>query len=412
MEHTPSGQTAAVHPLDALRYPAFRLLWGGTLAASLAQQVQWVASSYLVYEITGSPFLLGLTGLFRALPLFLFSLAGGALADAVDRRKLLLITQSAATLISAGLTLLALESGLEVWHLYAATFLTASTSALFNPSRMALVPRRVPPAVLMNAVTFNTVAQQSSMLVGPVLAGLIVGAWGAAGAYGLCALGFGISVAASIGLPGGASPAGRERPGSLASVAAGVRFVGKQPALMALLALDFGVTFLAAYRFIMPVFAKDILGVGPEGLGLLLAAPGAGALVGSVSVIALGNVRHKGALVLGTTALFGLGVIAFSGSTWVPLSVALAALLGYLDSVSVITRNTIILLMTPDALRGRVQSVVQIVVQGSPALAGLQVGTVAALIGAAPALALGGLLCLGMVGLVRLRVPALWHAPA
>ncbi|MCX6021754.1 MAG: MFS transporter, partial [Chloroflexi bacterium] len=390
----PAQEPPPPQHFDALKISAFRLLLVGSVATGLAQQMQWVASGFLVYDLTGSAWLLGLTGLFRAAPVFLFSLIGGALADAVDRRKVMLFCQSLAAAVSAGVALLAWSGALEVWHLYAATFLTAVSSALFNPTRMAMTPYLVPRNLLTNAVTFNTVAQQTSQLLGPAAAGIALAAFHGRGAFALCSAAFAISVAASIGLPSNKAAADGAPRSRTEHLAGGLHFVRAEPIMIGLLVMDWGVNILTGgVRTLMPVFAKDVLMVGPDGLGVLSGAPGLGAILG----------------VIATLRLYSAILVAFSLSTWFPLSVLLLAGVGYFDSFAMVMRNTMILMITPDALRGRVQSVVQMVTATGPALAGVLSGAVASAFGAGAALALGGALSLALVGLVHLRIPAVWR---
>jgi MFS family permease len=381
-----------VSPLAALGHRNFRLLYLGLLVSTLGSQITRAASAWLIYDLTGSAAALGLAGLFAALPLIPVSLFGGALADAVERRRLLLATQAAAFLTVAALAALSATGQISVWHLYAANFMITSVGVLDRPARQALIPSLVPPEQLFNAYTLMTTLMQAASLIGPMLAGLMLAAGGPAWAFAFNALTF-VAVAVALLLMDVPPVSGGGRAVSLGSVGEGLRFVWSQPIIVGLLGLDVVAMLFGYYQTLLPVFAIR-LGVGPEGYGLLAAAPAAGSLTGATIMLMVGRLRRPGWVMLGAVAGYALGLIGLGLSQWFLMSLACGGLLGLTDAISVTIRHTATQLNTPDELRGRVSSVFQISVQGGNSVGALNAGFAAALLGAGPATILGGSLVL------------------
>jgi len=381
-------------PWAALASPNYFLLWIGFIVVNLGNQALQVANLWQVYELSRSPLELGLTGLFQALPLLIFGIYGGVLADVFERRRLLLASQGlrfAAVLLLAALT----QAGdAEVWHVYALTFANTVFGMLDRPARQAIIANVVPREHLFSAVSLQVASVQVTRLVGPSLAGVGIAALGLAATYHAITL----SVVATVALLLVMRVPGRqERAAGGASPRAaleGLRFLLNTPLLIGLIALDTGITFFGAFRPLLPIVAEEVLQVGPAGLGALFAAPGLGAVVGSAAVVLMGERRRQGALVLAATLLYGLCVIPLGYSQWFLVSLALAGGLGLFDAFGATVRQTAVQLATPDVLRGRVTSVHQMFSMGAPSLGYVQIGIMAALIGEAAAMALGGALCL------------------
>jgi MFS family permease len=386
-----------VPPLAALGHREFRLLYIGLLVSTMGSQITRAASAWLIYELTGSAFALGLAGLFAALPLIPMSLLGGALADAVERRRLLLATQALALLTVAALAALTATGLVAVWHLYAANFLITIVGVLDRPARQALVPSLVPPAHLLNAYTLMTALGQAASLVGPVLAGLALATAGPAAAFGLDALTF-LAVVLALLLMDVPPVVGGGRRISLGSIGEGLRFVRSKPIIVGLLGLDVVAMLFGYYPTLLPVFA-DLLDVGPQGFGLLTAAPAAGSLLGAGIMLLVGRLRRPGWVMLAAVAGYAVGLMGLGLSTRFPLALACGALLGFTDAISMAIRHAATQLNTPDALRGRVSSVFQISVQGGNSVGALDAGFAAALLGAGPATVVGGGLVLVAVAL-------------
>jgi MFS family permease len=394
-------------PFVALRYRDFRLLWLGQLVSQAGTQMAVVGLSWQLYEITGSAASLGLIGLCRFLPLLIFSLGSGVLADAIDRRRLMLCSQTAMCLLASMLALATWRGGISAPLIYLIVTLLATASTFDGPARQALIPNLVPREHLSNALSLNIIVWQLATIVGPTLAGLLI-AWrrSADAVFALDALSFG-AVIISLLLIRVRRVAGERQPVSLRAALDGLRFVRGTPILFWTMALDFVATFFAGAMTLLPIFAKDILAVGPQGLGLLYAAPSIGAVLTGLIMAYIGNVRRQGWTILIAVALYGLctAIFGISRSFW--LSCLMLAGLGAADTVSMVIRNTLRQHLTPDNLRGRMVSVNQIFFAGGPQLGEIEAGLVAQVFGAATSVWTGGLACVIAVALVALGVPQL-----
>lgn len=373
----------------ALRHPEFRNLWLGTIVSTAGTQMTVVAVAWHVYLLTDSPVALGLIGVFKAVPVIVLGLGGGVVADARDRRKLLLATQSVLALVSAMLAVATWTGTATPWVLYAGVGLAASATAFDNPARAAIVPSLVPREHLANALSLNILAWQTATIVGPGLAGLAIARYGVGFVYALDAVSFAAVMAAVYTLrprprEGGAPAAGLE------AVREGLRFVFRTPILTSTMLLDFFATFFGQATVLLPIFADEVLRVGPAGLGQLYAAPAAGAVLAGAALSATSRMRRYGVVVLSSVAVYGAATILFGASTWFPLTLLALAGVGAADAVSTVARQTIRQLVTPDAMRGRMTSINMIFFRGGPQLGEFEGGAVAALVGAPAAVVIGG----------------------
>ncbi|MGH7826401.1 MAG: MFS transporter [Candidatus Binatia bacterium] len=392
MSDEPSGNIdppVSPAPWASLRYRNYSLLFLLSLFATAAQQMRQAQNLYQVYELSGSTVQLGLTGLAQGIPIFAFGLFGGTLADFIDRKRLLFITTFGNLLVAVTLGILTITELIQVWHILLATALTSALNIVLNPTRMALISHVVPRSHLTNAVSLNSSVSQGSHFIGPMLGGLSL-AWMSTGnAYLFNAL-FYIPAAVAIVLL--EVPAndriGREK-FSMASFLGGVRFLFSEPIILTLVMLDFIVIGVGFYRPLLPVFAKDILFVGPAGFGMLSSAPAVGGIIGTVALLAIGDVKSKGLLVLGSflTYALALGVFAISTSFW--LSLLLLGAMGLANSLQAVMRQTTFHLLTPDPVRGRAFAVFNMFSQGANAVGAAEVGFVAALMGATGSLLFG-----------------------
>ena len=392
-----------VRPWSSLAFPSYRLLWTASLLSTMGLQMRQFANVWQVYEMTGSPLKLGLTGLFQALPLFTIGLFAGAVTDAVDRRKLLIVSQAINLLLALALGVLTFTGQVQLWHIYAVTSLTSAVNVFGQPARVSLISATVPRTHMMNAITLNQVIQQSAQLVGPTLAGLVVAWAGASSAYFLNAALFVPALAGLWALRVETNPPTGVRGLRLSAVTAGLNFVRSTPILLGLIMLDTTATLFGSYRALMPIFAKDILDVGPAGLGALFSAPALGAVVGTLGILSLGNVQRKGIMVLISTSLYACALVFFGMSHWFGISLALAGTLGLLDSMGVSVRQTTVQLRTPENMRGRATSIQQIFAMGSPSLGYLMAGTMASAVGPQVTLFLAGGVIVTVVALIALR---------
>jgi len=405
----PLEAPAKIRAWSSLLYRDFRLVWGSGVLAALAVQVRNVAGIYQVYQLTGSPFQLGLTGFLQALPFVVFGLFAGAVADVFDRKKLLLATIFLQLVPSLTLGLLTATGAIQVWHIYVFTLLGAFVEVFNWPARSALIPRLVPQTILMNAVTLNTMIIQTTFLLGPAIGGVLIDRTGLAPAYFWSAV---MIVPALFAIPAvrrSGEPEGVRRTVNLRSIVEGVEFIWIQRIILSLFLLDFGVTLFGFYRPILPIFAADVFKTGASGLGALYAAPSAGSLIGSIALLMMGNIRRKGIAVVVAAMLFGASLALLGLAQWFWLAVAIVIFLGIADSVSVAIRRTVVQLLAPDEMLGRASSLITVFAQATNGLGALLAGAAAQAIGVTNALLIGSGLCFVMIFATCCAIPQLWR---
>jgi MFS family permease len=394
-----------IPPWASLAFPNYRLLWAAAFLGTMGLQMRQFANAWQVYELSGSALQLGLTGLFQAAPLFVVGLFAGTVADAADRRKLLMVTMAVNLVLALVLALLTGSGVIQVWHIYVMTALTSTVNIFQQPARTALISGLVPRTHLLNAITLNQVINQVARLSGPFAGGFLLAAAGGEAAYLANAVLF-ISALLALAAMRTAGTDGVQRRERVTGKALleGLQFVWATRVIAALIMLDIVATVFGGFQPLLPVFAKDILGLGPAGLGILTAAPGFGSLAGASALLWIGNVRRKGWLMLVSVFGFAGALVLFGLSTWVVLSVVAVALLGMLDSMSVSVRQTSVQLLTPDRLRGRTTSINQMFAMGAPSLGYIVAGGMAEAWSAPAAMVIGGV----VVGVVVLAVGVLW----
>jgi MFS family permease len=385
-----NGETRApLRPWASLRYRDYRFLFLLSLFATTAQQMRQTQNFYQVYELSGSAFMLGLTGLAQGVPIFALGIFGGTLADFLDRKKILLITVFGNLFVAVILGILTLAELIQVWHILAATALTSALNIVLNPTRMSLISHLVPRSHLTNAVALNSSVSQGAHFIGPMLGGLSL-AWMSTGnAYLLNAL-FYLPAAVAIVLlviPT-VDETTRER-FSLASFFGGVRFLFSEPIVLTLVMLDFAITGVGYYRPLLPIFAKDILFVGPAGFGMLSSAPAIGGVIGTLTLLTIGDVTSKGQLAIWSFLAYAAALGVFALSVSFTLSLILLGVLGLANSLQAVMRQTTFHLLTPDHVRGRAFSVFNMFSQGANSVGATEVGFMAALFGAPGSLLFG-----------------------
>jgi MFS family permease len=356
--------------------------------------MQFVAINWHVYLLTKSAFALGLVGLFRGIPIIICSLAGGVVADAVDRKRLMVVTQTV-MLVSAALLTAGTRAGLRsVWPIYVLSGLASAASAFDVPARQALMPTLVPTEDFPNAVSLGIMVFNVATIGGPAIAGFVLAESGPAIIYGANSLSFLAVIAALVAMRTTGEPdSQRERKDAL-SVAAlkeGLRFVWQTPIIVQTMTLDFAATFFASATLLLPIFAQERLHVGARGYGFLAAAPAIGSVLTALFLARLGTLQRQGRLVVASVAVFGVATAAFGVSTVYWLSLLMLAITGAADTVSTVLRQTIRQLVTPNHLRGRMTSINMMFFMGGPQLGEWEAGTVAALIGAPLSVVTGGL---------------------
>lgn len=380
----------------ALRHRDFRLLWMGQIVSVTGSQMQLVAINWHVYLLTKSAFALGMVGLFRGLPIVICSLLGGVVADVMDRKRLMVATQSV-MLVSAGLlTVITLAGSKSVWPIYILTGISSAAVAFDIPARQALMPALVPPEDFANAVSLGLIVFNLATIVGPSIAGLILASHGPAVVYGANAFSFLAVIFALIAMQTTGRVTEESELATRVSFNAlkeGLSFVRRTPIIVQTMTLDFVATFFASATALLPIFAEEILKVGARGLGLLAAAPAVGALVTAFVMARMGAFKHQGRLVVGSVAIFGLATTAFGLSWAFWFSMVMLIVTGAADTVSTVLRQTIRQLSTPNYLRGRMTSINMVFFMGGPQLGEVEAGVVAAFIGAPLSVVMGGIGC-------------------
>ena len=398
-------------PYASLRHPNFRWFIVSLLTMNVATQLQAVVVSWQVYALTHDPLSLGLIGLAKALPFIGFALPAGHLADRTGRLGIARVALTALLGCSLSLLWFTVRPGMihpgRVWPVYLVIFLSGIARSFLQPSRTALSAELVPRPLYPNAVTWRSSTWQLAAVLGPALGGLIYGFGDPTAAYTVDVV---LMLAALLALARiDHAPKPRERSGEslLESLASGVRFVRGQPVVLGALALDLFSVLLGGATALLPVFADEILHVGPQGLGLLRAAPAAGAVVMSLILAHRPPLRRAGRTLLVNVALFGVSMIAFGLSRSFVLSLGTLAVSGMVDTVSVVVRSTLLQVLTPEHLLGRVSSVNAIFIGSSNEIGAFESGVAAKLLGTVPSVVFGGLATLAVVAVTAVRVPAL-----
>jgi MFS family permease len=379
---------------------------GSRFCAAAATTMLRAAVAWHVFALTGSAFHLGLIGLVQFVPSFALVLVGGAAADSFDRRRIMVAAQSVALLAGAVLVAAMARGALSLPVLYAVIVVVAAAGAFDSPARAALLPTLVPRAAFPRAVTIAATSQALAFATGPAVAGVLIAAAGVGSAYAVYA---GLLAASLVGLAQlrPERPAGGTRAITVRAIREGLGFVRRSPVVLGCMTLDMLAVIFASATALLPIYASDILGVGPTGYGLLSSALEAGALVTSVVLVVLPPLRRAGRALLGAVAVYGLATIVFGLSRSFPLSIAAYVLVGVADQVSVVMRGTAIQLETPDELRGRVSAVSLLFIQASNQLGAAEAGFLAALTSAPFAVVGGGIAALAVVAGVGAALPAL-----
>lgn len=405
------SQPARHDPYAALRIPNFRWFVTSLLAMTVATQIQAVVVSWQIYELTHDPLSLGLIGLAEAVPFIGFALFAGHIADRINRLRVSLMALAVLLACSLALFGFTLRPGIiavhRVWPIYAVIFVSGIARSFLQPARSALGAELVPRPLYPNAVTWRSSAWQLAEVVGPAIGGLVYGFGSARAAYGVDAALMTVGVLSLTRMRHSPRPSPPSGESFLESLATGLRFVRGQPVVLGALSLDlFSVLFGGAVA-LLPVFAAEILHVGPQGLGILRASPAVGAVLMSLAMAHRPPLRRAGRTLLLSVALFGLSMIGFGLSRNFFLSTTLLALSGMVDTVSVVIRSTLLQVLTPDHLLGRVASVNAIFIGSSNELGAFESGTAARLIGTVPSVVLGGVLTLVVVAVTAIKVPSL-----
>lgn len=386
----------------------FTLLWIGSLVSNSGSWMQIVAQGWLVYQLTGSAFALGVVGIARAIPMVIFPPMGGVIADRFPRLKLLKTTQVINLVLGLLMAILTDIGLITVWQLVLLGFLGGLVNSFDQPTRQAMLPDLVRREDLTKAVALNSSAWQGAALFGPSIAGIAVATIGVAGAFYMNAVSF-LAVVAALylmkGVPEYSTRSGPKR-GLTTDLIAGLRFVRATPLVLALLAISTVVGFFGrSFQQFLPVFATDVFDQGSVGLGLMMSMPGAGTLVGAAVIAVLSDARRKGFIFLFSTFLFGTTLVLFSIDTIFVVALGLLFLTGLFQLVSGSMMSAMIQLETPGQMRGRVMSLSTVTYQGFSPFGGLFIGGLAGAIGTSEAVALSAAICALIAVVALLTVP-------
>ncbi len=401
-----SGGERRELPVTVLRHRDYRLIWAGEAISGLGTQMHAIALSWQVFELTGSVALLGVLGLVRAISLMTVSLAGGAIADSVNRRQLLIVTNLILLLLSAGLAIATYAGVVNVLLLFAVAALVAAVSSFDGPARQALIPTLVPRKQIPDAMSVNILTGNVADMFGPAVGGFAIAFIGIAGTYTIDAFSFLAVVLALLLMEYRDSARVRIARGSVAMVAEGLRFVRNSPVIYGIMLLDFLATILGATVALTPVFADVIFDAGPQGLGLLNSAPAIGAVVGAAVMSIVAPPKRPGRVILGAIACYGVFLAAFGLAPNIWIALVFLAGYGASDAVSMTMRHTIRNLATPDDLRGRVAATHSTFSSGGPRLGEFQTGLMASAIGIRATPVIGGIGCIVVAVLISRFIPA------
>jgi MFS family permease len=394
-----------VRPLRESR--DFRLLWSGQLVSMLGRQITVVAIPYQVFSLSRSTLAVGLLGAAQVVPLVGASFFGGVLADRLDRRRLLLATNAALAACSAVLAVAALRGDPPAWFVVAMAACIAGFAAVDQPARAATIPSLVPRALLPAAMALNFALFSIGMIIGPAVGGLIIGGVGLGAAYLVDVATFGVAIAAVV-LMSAQPPRGAVVESPLRAIATGLRHLRRQRVILGTYAADLDAMIFGMPRALFPVLAVQTFHTGASGLGLLYAAPAAGALATVMTTGWLRRAHRLGRIVVLAVTAWGAAITlaGLFGVFWAAL--LLLAVAGGADAVSAVCRSTIVQSTTPDHIRGRVASASSMVVVGGPYVGDLEAGAVGAAFTPQVSFVSGGLLCLAGIGAVALAFPELW----
>ncbi len=393
----------------ALAFRDFQFFWAHGLFLGAARNMREMLTFLLVFQLSDSALQLGLTGLFQGGPAIVFGFIGGALADTVNRKKLIVLTQVANIASGAILVGLIFSDLVQVWHLWGLTAFWSSVAVLGRPAQRAYVPRLVPKEHLMNAVTWYGALSQSTLFIGPMIAGFLVAFVGIGWAYvgNVAVLTLTLLSAMAIRTSGAPDVPGAKP--SVRTVWEGVLFVRKTPILLSAMVMDTGVMSVGFVRPLLPILALDVYHAGEAGLGVMNAVTAVGAALGTLVLLKAGDVKRKGALIILAYGTYALGLAVLGLAPWFWLALSALALLGFMDVVAFTIKQALIQIIAPDNFRGRAASLSSILSNTGNAAGAVEMGSLASVAGAPGALIINSGIAMGMVVGIGLRWIGLWR---
>lgn len=392
---------------SSLKFPDFRYYYLGTTFSEIGSQMQVVAINWQVYELTGSAASLGFVGLSAFLAIIIFSLPAGLVVDKLNRKKLLLLSQILPAILAVIFAAMTLTKTITPMAIYILVFLNFAARSLQGPSRQSIIPQLVPKEYFINAFSLQTMSRQVSLMLGPAIAGFVIQFFNVEGVYLFNAVSFIIYIFMLIPINIKPHEVVSEVSYSFKSIWEGIHFVFTNQILIYTMALDFIANFFSSATTLLPIFAKDIFNIGPQGLGLLYSAPAIGSTIAGLVLASVHKISNQGLWILGGVLLYGAATIGFGFSSSFTVAVILLSLVGIGDMISTVIRSTIRQLLTPDHLKGRMIAVNTIFVQGGPMAGEAEAGFVAQLFGAPFSVISGGVITVALTLLIAWRVPKL-----
>jgi MFS family permease len=395
-------------PYAALRFRDYRLFVVGRFLLILGYQMQSVAIGWELYERSGSALLLGGVGLVQVIPIMLLTLPAGQVADQFDRRRTILIAEALLIACALALAYLSWQRG-PIWLIYGCLLLNGVGRAFNKPATDALLPQLLPLQIFSNAATWSSVGFQLASVSGPALAGVMIAIQKSA--IGVYLVDTGVTIICFLlfaAISKNSKPGNSSQPLTLSSLGAGIHFLRHNRVILAAMVLDLFAVLLGGATTLLPIFARDILQVGPAGLGWLRAAPSMGAVLMAVVLAHRPPLRQAGILLVGSVAMFGLVTIVFGLSQSFGLSLLMLGIAGAVDSISVVIRQTLVQVRTPNELRGRVSAINSVCIASSNELGGFESGLVAGLFGPVVSVVSGGIGTILVVVLIALIWPEIW----
>jgi MFS family permease len=402
-----SRQRYLVGGLSPLRYRNFAIFILGFATSATGRAIEATGSVWLVYELTHSPILLGLVGIAQALPTILTSPIAGVVSDRVSQRRLLFLTQGLSLVLSLALALLIVTGRVQLWHIYLQVALETIVTSFDSAARQALFPRLVPRSELPEAVTLTLTSNRVAKLIGPVVGGLAIAAMGMSAPFFLNAASFLALMAAVMkirGIPGpvtGAVSVGRE-------LLEGIRYIIAAPILSGLFMMEIIFSLFEMNAVLITIVARELLRVGPEGLGLLIAAPALGSFLGVTWLMTIGRVDRQGRFGIVCTLAYAAVLFVFACSTSFLMSASALILIGALDFLITVTRNSVMQLSAPARMRGRIMANLGLVTRGIGPLADTQSGVLAAFLGVSLTVFAAGTALAAAACLTAIANPTLW----
>ncbi len=408
--------TSRIHwrnTVAAFRHRNYRLFFGGQLVSLIGTWMQMVAEGWLVYQLSNSAFLLGFVRFLNTIPITILTLVGGAVADRVDKRRVLIATQTVSMVLALGLAALVYFKVVQVWHVAALGLLLGIANAFDIPTRQSFVVEMVGKDDLMNAIALNSSMFNGARIIGPALAGILIGVMGLAGCFFLNGISFLAVIAGYLAMQLPAATPKTNHQSLWHATREALHYVrGNRPIRTIMILVAIVSLFGWPYTVLMPVFARDVLGIGAQGLGYLMAANGVGAFLGALTLASLGDYPNRRRLIFGGVIGFSVMLFVFALSRIVWLSFVALAASGWFLIVFFATANTAVQLRCPDELRGRVMGIYSLAFIGLSPVGSLIAGTMARLKNAPTAIAIDAIVCVSAALVVMRLVPPPSHGPA